>query len=106
MALSRDTRNGADLIDVAMVMAAFEAINKVRLEVRCGLVDGTNDAQLSFVFTAFTRETADAEPVLLACVTRRQSYSKVRTMDAAILQGLYALDAEMAREEFTRVLKE
>jgi len=27
-------------------------------------------------------------------------------MDAAILQGLYALDAEMAREEFTRVLKE
>jgi len=88
-----------------MVMAAFEAINQVRLEVRCGLVGGTNDAQLSFVFTAFTRETADAEPVLLASVTRRQSYSKVRTMDAAILQGLYALDAEMAREEFTRVLQ-
>jgi len=41
----------------------------------------------------------------LASVTRRQSYSKVRTMDAAILQGLYALDAEMAREEFTRVLQ-
>jgi hypothetical protein len=88
-----------------MVMAAFEAINQVRLEVRCGLVGGTNDAQLSFVFTAFTRETADAEPVLLASVTRRQSYNKARTMDAAILQGLYALDAEMAREEFTRALQ-
>jgi hypothetical protein len=106
LALSRDTRNGADLIDVAMVMAAFEAINNVSLEVRCGLVGGTNDAQLSFVFTAFTRETVDAAPVLLASVTRRAPYSKARTMDAAILQGLYALDAEMARKEFTGVLKE
>jgi len=104
LALSRDTRNGADLIDVAAVMVAFQAINEVTVEIRCGLAAGTNNALLSFVFTAFTLETADAEPVLLASVTRRVPFSAARTMDAAILQGLYALDAEMARGEFTKAL--
>ena len=38
MALKRGYSPGVDLVDIAAVLAAFEAINSVRLSIRLGLV--------------------------------------------------------------------
>jgi hypothetical protein len=48
-------------------------------------------------------ESVAAEPARLGCVKSVVGSTGARTMEAAILQALYTLDAQLAAEEFARV---
>jgi len=104
LALSRGTSNGADWRDVVGNMVAFEAINGVRLEVRMTTGDhqGKADLKLSILAHRIGQEIGEAAP--LASVSLTTSATHLRTMEAALIHGLYMLDGQLASGEFAKIL--
>lgn len=102
MALKRGYSPGVDLVDIAAVLAAFEAINSVRLSIRLGLVKEETRDTLYATLEAFEGTHESGEVITLASVRLRLGFPSPQTMEAAILQGLYRLDADLASGEFAR----
>lgn len=102
MGLKRGYSAGADLVDVAAVLAAFEAINSVRLSIRLGLVKEEKRDTLYATLEAFEGVEESGEVKVLASARLRLGFPSPQTMEAAILQGLYKLDADLAAGEFAR----
>lgn len=100
MATSRLTQNGPDVMDVVMVMVAFEAINNCRVSLRMGVVTDGQESVMSFQAEAWPRYPESGEVLPLASVKWQAGSTERRTMDALIMQLMYKLDAEMAAGEF------
>ena len=86
---------GVDLVDVAAVMTALEEINRVRLEVKLNLVWIVGKQVLEMVVSAYDRMGEDGEASALAYQRCRIGYLSPQTMEAAILQALYGVDAQL-----------
>lgn len=82
-----------------MVMLAFEAMNKVRLEVRISRVDDGPASDLAVAVLAHSLEAEIGGLPPLASVSVRCSALNLRTVDAAILAAMYRLDFQLAEHE-------
>jgi len=102
LALKQGSSSGVDCVDVKYVLAAFQEINHCRLIVELTIQGTPARPDLILGVMAWGNEDVDAEPVLLA--SQRSPVGSVgpRTMESAILQALYALDAQLAEAEFVK----
>lgn len=104
MALKEGSSSGVDAVDVKHVLGAFEAINKCTLEISIYLLGTPARPELWLKMWAWEPGADRMAVQPLACQKRMIGWSGPRSMEAAILQGLYALDAQMAEEEFARTI--
>lgn len=103
MAQSRISSNSADVVDVTMVMLAFEVMNSCRLEVRIGRVDDGAASDLMIAVLAHPKGVEIGDQPPLASVNVSCSALNLRTLDAAVLAALYRLDFQLASNEFESV---
>lgn len=102
MALKQGSSSGVDVVDVQYVLAAFEEINKCRLEITIWL-EGTAARPAVWLEMRAWELGVDRMAVQpLALQKQKIGSSGPRSMEAAILQGMYALDAQLAVEEFAK----
>jgi len=100
LASNRDTSNGPDWRDFAEAMAAFESQNGMRLSLQMSTVELGRDVDLCVRLMASTPNGAPAELAQSVSEERYMSSMNRRTLEAALLQLLYALDARLAWEAF------
>jgi hypothetical protein len=93
-----------EVMDVAANIVAFEAINKVRLELRLSVVDRRGQADVVVVALAHSRETEIGEVPPLASVNVSCLGTRLRTMEACLIHALYQLDSKLAAGEFASTL--
>lgn len=103
MALKQGSSTGVDVVDVKYVLAAFQEINKCALRVSMHLEGTTARPEMMVTVKAWDTLLDVPEAKLLAFQKLIVGSTGARTMEAAILQALYGLDAAMAAEEFARV---
>jgi len=104
LASSRGTSNGADWRDVTGNIIAFEAINGARVIVEVRTGDHLGRADLLLTLTAVNPDPSLSEVVVLGSVSVTCSATKLRTMEAALIHGLYLLDGKLAEGQFRAVL--
>lgn len=104
MALKQGSSSGVDAVDVKYVLAAFQEMNRCVLTVLLRVSGTSTSPVLNLEMVAGPKESVAAEPVPLACHKSTIGLSGARTLEAAILQGLYGLDAEMAGEELAKTI--
>jgi len=100
--LKEGLSSGVDFVDVKYVLAAFQEINKCRLIVQITVEGSASRPSLILQVEAWDNLDVTAEPVRLASQRCPVGSTAPRTMEAAILQALYALDGQMAEEEYAR----
>jgi len=105
LALKQGSSSGVDCVDVKYVLAAFQEINRCRLIVELTIQGTPARPDLILGVMAWENADVDAEPVLLASQRLPVGSVGPRTMESAILQALYALDAQMAEAEFVRGIR-
>ena len=105
MALNHGSSGGVDCVDVKYVLEAFEHINKCRLSVQVTIQGQGPHLGLVVEMFAYSRPVDLSEVRCLASQRLIVGSVGPRTMEAAILQGLYSLDAQMAAEEFAKADK-
>jgi len=91
-------------VDVKYVLAAFEQINKCKLSVLIRLSGTESKPVMDLEMWADPLESVAAEPAHLACQRSIVGSTGARTMEAAILQGLYSLDAQLAESELAKTI--
>jgi hypothetical protein len=87
--------------DITDAMLAFQDINQLRLELRCGVFLKSGTPVMGFELTAWEGKEESTEVLPLVCVKSIAGYSDRRTVEAVIFQLMYALDAELARREMS-----
>jgi len=90
-------------VDVSYVLAAFEAINKCKLRVAMHIGGSANRPIVFLEVTAWDTLEDLPEVQLLASHKCQIGSNGPRSMEAAILQSLYALDAHMVDLELAKV---
>jgi len=103
LALKQGSSSGVDVVDVKYVLAAFQEINKCGLRVGMHLEGTSARPELILTLTAWSTLLDVPEARLLASQKLQVGSMGPRTMEAAILQALYGLDAQLAADEFARV---
>lgn len=104
MALNQGSSGGVDCVDVKYVLSAFQVLNRCGLVVTIRVFGTESRPVMELEVRADPLESAAAEPVPLGSVRCEIGSSGPRTMEAAILQGLYRLDAILAEGEFARAI--
>jgi len=102
LALKNGSSTGVDCVDVKYVLSAFEAINRCVLRVVMGIQGTEAKPVLYLVAEAHPIESATAEPAVWASQKLVVGSTGVRTVEAAMLQALYDLDAQLAAGDFAR----
>jgi hypothetical protein len=100
LASSQSSSNTPDVMDILSAMTAFEQQNTIVLELRLSTAKkGTED---DFWITCLAHngsaEIGDLPP--LASVSMSFLALRVKSLDAALFRALYALDAQLALNEF------
>lgn len=90
-------------MDVAYVLAAFQEINRCIIEIRMGVSQLGKSTTLELNLLAHDKDQGIGEVPPLASVKLSLGYHNPQRMEAAILQALYKLDADMAHVGFVRV---
>jgi len=103
LASSRGSSNGVDWRDVAGNIVAFEAINGVRVELRITTTNHHGRADLWIALLAHPADREIGEVAPLASVSLSTSATRLRSLEAAIIHGLYLLDGKLASNEFERI---
>lgn len=103
MASSRISSSKPDAVDVRYVLQAFEHINRVRIVISMGILEVEGEPLMGMEITAHDRAQEIGARPSLASVKLRLGYRESQQMEAAILQALYKLDADLARDEFAGV---
>jgi len=84
-------------------MLAFQHINRCTVIVELQATHDTEEAGIVVRAHAWEKPQPGMEASLLASVKSIAGYSDRRTMDAVIFQLIYALDAQMAEQEFSQI---
>jgi hypothetical protein len=97
--------SGVDCVDVKFVLAAFEEMNKCRLSIEMWVEGTASRPVLMLEMRAWGRDVDRMAVQPLA--SRKQPIGSLgsQQMEAAILLGLYGLDAQLAEEEFAKTIK-
>lgn len=97
MATSRSSSNSADWRDVVGNLVAFEAINRVRLEIRMSTTDYRGRADLAVVVLAHAIGIPIGDQPPLASANVTCSGTRLKTMEGALIHALYVLDSQLAQ---------
>jgi len=103
LGLRNGSQTGVDCVDVRYVLAAFETLNRCKLSVLIRVSGTEARPVMDLEVWADPLESVAAEPARLGSVRSVVGSTGARTMEAAILQALYTLDAQLAVGEFARV---
>jgi hypothetical protein len=106
LASSRYSSSSADGVDVLAVLTAFEEINQCQIEVKLFAQSTAKLGVLQVVISALVPGKSDVARAVLASKQLTLGYNNYRTIDQTILNGLYQLDAELARAELAKVKKQ
>jgi len=105
LASSRLSLSGPDVIDVAVVVEAFETINKVDITI-CGKVEPVDGHPcLTFLVGAQQKSENQMERVYLGSVKCHLGWKAHQTVESAIMWALYQLDWQLAEEEMRKANK-
>lgn len=104
MALKQPLLNSVDVVDVVCVLDAFQSINNVHLTLELWLESTTKQLVMVLEMRAWEVGADKLAVQPLASLKQMIGSSAPRSMEAAILQGLYGLDAQLAEGEFARVI--
>lgn len=104
MALKQPLLNSVDVVDVVCVLDAFQSINNVHLTLELWLESTTKQLVMVLEMRAWEVGVDKLAVQPLASLKQMIGSSAPRSMEAAILQGLYGLDAQLAEGEFARVI--
>jgi len=99
LASSRGTSNGPDMLDLAAVVDAMERTNGIVITISMRTVKSGLYPCLSVLMEAHDQDHEIGEVPTLAYVRLTTGSHDLRTMEAAIMQSLYKLDAELAAIE-------
>lgn len=99
LAREKHLQDGIGIVDVAMNIVAFEAMNNVRVEVRLSVVDRHGSPDIQIAALAHMRDIAIGEASPLASVNVSCLASRLTTVDAALIHALYQLDSMLAQNE-------
>lgn len=100
MAVSRDSLNGPDLMDVITALNSFEQINKVRVIVSIRSCGEPESPGIWWEAKAVELEPTRGVRKLLASVQLSCAALNIKTMSAAMFNLIYQLDYELAEREF------
>lgn len=100
MATSRFSQNNPDYVDVAMVILAFEDMNKVCIEIRLSRVGSGEKRDIGVTAIAHPEAGAIGDLPPLASVSVTCSATHLKTLDSVVLACLYRLDHQLAFNEF------
>jgi len=104
LALRHGSLSGGDWTDVAANLIAFEAINNVRLEIRMATGDHKGAADLLLTALAFPRVTEQPAVPPLGSASATCSGTNRKSLEGALIQLLYQLDAKLASGVFAEIL--
>lgn len=93
----------SELADVTDLVGAFEEQNNVRLSIRFGRVSKLGVPGLVVVAEAWTLEDVPPEAKPLASVSVICSGLNIKTWNAVLTHVMYALDFQLALNEFESV---
>lgn len=105
LAQSRGSSNSPDEVDIVAVMEAFEQMNSVILTLTGRVVRSGGRVGLKLEIQAHNSRLVVGEAPSLACASVTVGYLGRPPIGAAILQALYAVDAELARTEMEGAIK-
>lgn len=97
--------NMSEVGDMTDVMLAFEKHNNVRIKVDMELIIDSAAPDLMITAKAMEVESKDTEVLLLASVSVKCSSMNLKSMNAVLTHVLYALDFQLALNEFEKVPK-
>lgn len=100
MASSRPSTHTPDSVDVLAVMSAFEEMNRCSIEVVLGTQKTPKIVVLQVTMRATVTNSENGDRSVLASHQSTYGYFSPMSLDTVILQGLYNLDAAIARREF------
>lgn len=103
MASSRGTSNGPDVKDTADTVRAFEEANRVVIVMTLRPIRGTEEADIWIDAKAMSERDGSGVRSILALASVKCLGSRHKTLDAAVLAALYALDFQLAQKEFENV---
>ena len=101
MGLKNGSSAGVGMMDLVTTVEAFEHVNSVRIELRAYLTTWKEIRDLQWVAEAFERSVEGSGVKPLAYASVRCGEQRLVTMEAVLLQLLYALDYQLAQHEFT-----
>lgn len=96
--------SSVDVVDVLSVFDAFQSINHCHLTVEMWLESGQGVQVMVLEMRAWEKGADKLAVQPLASLLQRIGLSGPRSMEAAILQGLYGLDAQLAEKEFAATI--
>jgi hypothetical protein len=99
LASREGSRSGVELVDVAMNIVAFETMNNVRMTVLLTVVDRHGRADIQLLLTAYDRKHSGAEVKPSVSVNVSCLGTNLRSLEAALIHGLYTLDGKLASIE-------
>lgn len=104
LALKNGSSQSVGSADVLAVLVAFEEVNNCKLVVTIQSLNTLKLGILELEVRALSRSAVPAEPVLLGCQKFRYGYRNASTLESAILQALYSIDAQLADHEFATAI--
>jgi len=105
VALRHHSLRMSEVGDVTDFLYQFERQNRARLEVRLSTLVTGKEVDLGIVMLAHDTEKEIGEAPPLASVSLKCSAMNLKTLSAALLAALYALDFQLGVNEFDKVLK-
>lgn len=93
------------MVDIAFMIAAFQAMNKVIVAITLTAMDSDGAADMRLTATAHQLATVDPEAPILVSVSKSFLGMNIRTLEAAVIQLLYQLDFALAEKELGRMAK-
>lgn len=100
MASSRDTSNSPDWRDLASIIDSFEKQDQVTVTITLSVEVLEGVPEMFVELNTGISLTADAELAPSGCVRLKCSATNRKTLEAAILAGLYQLDFQLACNEY------
>lgn len=99
MGSKRGLQSGVDGVDVAYVLTAFQEINQCTIEMRAGAlqVGRASVLRLELIANDASAEIGAAPP--LGSVRLEIGYHNPISLESAILQALYRLDADLQAQK-------
>jgi len=100
LALKNGSSGNLELPELIDIVKAFEAQNSVELVISGQIVDGTRRTDLRWTATAYDGDPDAPGAKILALASVRCMEKRLVSLEAVLLQLLYALDFQLAENEF------
>ena len=100
MALKNGSSGRLELPELIDLIKAFEAQNSVELRITGQIVDGSQRMDLRWEAVAYDGDPDAPGAKILGLANVRCLEKRLVTMEAVLLQLLYALDFQLAENEF------